>query len=124
MEVTRNVDTRDGHEPDNARILHILAEEGGDFYANRLGDPIGATVVARHTSEESGRGIDNPAQWIAVDEAIDRLEDGLGVTSLGGDDADGQLGGLPYVVTPRFGDGDVELVMQPVLQTLQHRPLV
>src|SRR6266566_5092701 len=35
-----------------------------------------------------------------------------------------ELGALPEIVVPRFGDGHVEPVMHPVLQTLHDRALI
>src|ERR1051326_8176625 len=55
---------------------------------------------------------------------VDGRQHRLGVAALPSHDAYRDLGRLPRIVAAGLGDGDVELVMQTVLQTLQHRPLV
>src|SRR4051812_35373848 len=122
--VAGNVDAGDGDETHDARIFDVLTEKGRDFDANGFGDSVGATIGVRHASEVAGRRIDNPTKRIAFDEAIDRIENGSGVALFGRHDTNRQLRGLPGIVTACFRDGDVELVMQAILGTFQHRPLV
>src|SRR5438094_4284441 len=123
-QIARDVDGSDGDEAQDAWIFHVLTEKGRDFDPNRLGDAVRPSVIVCHASQEAGRGVDDAAERIALDESIDRGEDGLGVASFCGHDTHCELRGLPRVVPRRLGDRDIELVMQTVLEALQHRPLV
>src|SRR3954471_9909099 len=57
-EVARDLDARDSHERDDARILGPFVEEGGDFYTNRFGDPICPARVFRHAPPRRRRTCD------------------------------------------------------------------
>ena len=45
---------RDGHEPDDARVLDVVGEEGRDLLADRLGDAVGAMMIRRHVRPVRG----------------------------------------------------------------------
>src|SRR5439155_8835956 len=88
--------------------------------ASRSGRWLGRRAI----SKKARAGVDHPCAGVARDQPVRLPQDALGVAAVGAHHADAQLGALPQVVVIGLGGGDVEPVVQPVLQALQHVSLV
>src|SRR4029079_8809735 len=54
-EVARDFHGRDRHESENARILDVVGEEGGNLLPHRGSDTIGAMMIRRHGNDRCGK---------------------------------------------------------------------
>src|ERR1700737_4379709 len=49
--VARDLDGRDRHKPENARVFDVVGEEGGNLLSHRGSDAVGAMMIRRHESD-------------------------------------------------------------------------
>src|SRR6266536_102955 len=80
--------------------------------------------LGRFMSEIARTRVHDAGAVRAGDQAVRLAQHAFGVDPVGAHHRGGQLRPLPQVVVRRFGDRDVEPVMEPVLEALEHGTLV
>src|SRR6267378_6732310 len=78
----------------------------------------------RLISEVARARIDDARAIRSGDQLVRLAQHALGMTPVRAHHGGRQLGALPQIVMPRLGDGDVETVVQPILQALHDRAFV
>src|SRR6184192_766497 len=122
-QVAGDLDCRDRDESD-AGVPHVAGEELRHRLADQLGHALGAVTRSSHHFTRSSCSCPRCGRPTPRPPAGRFPEHAFRVAPLVRHHAGRQLGALPQVLVRRLGRRDVEPVMQPVLEALEHVALV